>query len=649
MLLSALRSNRFNMLLPLCSIFFIVLVKAVPHYLPPQELLERLPPNWHRGIPLNLSKTDIAADSLPRDLFLSPRYKNQGASQTSFEACLLSHASIQGGDGFAHQEAFQIITPTLNSSEVYFDASQSDNLRFHYHPRAIVYPKTAEEISQSIKCAVNHGNVAVVARSGGHSFGGEGSGGQDGALIIDMLHFDQVELRGETAIVGAGVRLGDVVKELWKYKKGFSHGTCPPVGMGGHASCGGFGPTSRLWGMTTDAIQSVEAVLADGKIVTVEPTGAYSDLLKPIKGAGSNFAIITKFHMKTFDASGPHVFLEYRWLPALQTAQEAAAVITAVQDFSQDNLPAGMGFHLQLQDGGVPAAAVGGGTLSIHLRGMFTGSLEHYRTNVINKLWEQLQRHGGPFPSFKNERSMDYYQIMEEWDDFGEPGHKLDTQAERLRRNNFLARTHLTLGQRGFTQGTMEKLFQVLLDRSASDRLRKEKGDVLQYAWNIYMEMYGGSNARHRDPDIVAATSFPHRDALWLIQASVGTYGEGAMPYEAIQWVHELDGLFSTALSEDSIGRAGFPCYVDATLADDQWPKLYFGNGVDELKRTKRKYDPWNTLRSGQSLMGKYSLAPNRAGEEAAEVTSGSKINHDTGNQKVEGYMNVHPLPRGVL
>ena len=49
------------------------------------------------------------------------------------------------------------------------------------------------------------------------------------------------------------------------------------VGISGHALHGGFGLLSRLWGTTLDNIVEMEAVLANGDIVTVNQN-SYPDL-----------------------------------------------------------------------------------------------------------------------------------------------------------------------------------------------------------------------------------------------------------------------------------------------------------------------------------------------------------------------------------
>jgi FAD/FMN-containing dehydrogenase len=49
-------------------------------------------------------------------------------------------------------------------------------------------------------------------------------------------------------------------------KRAIAHGTCPQVGIGGHATIGGQGPLSRMWGLTLDHVLEMEVVLADGTI-----------------------------------------------------------------------------------------------------------------------------------------------------------------------------------------------------------------------------------------------------------------------------------------------------------------------------------------------------------------------------------------------
>jgi FAD/FMN-containing dehydrogenase len=88
-----------------------------------------------------------------------------------------------------------------------------------------------------------------------------------------------------TAIVETGNRLGAIATALNDAGRAIPHGTCPTVGIGGlsgkfvhlhtyhplkiiELAQGGFGFTSRLWGLTIDAIRSINVVLANGTMVT---------------------------------------------------------------------------------------------------------------------------------------------------------------------------------------------------------------------------------------------------------------------------------------------------------------------------------------------------------------------------------------------
>ncbi|PWN45992.1 FAD-binding domain-containing protein [Ceraceosorus guamensis] len=495
-----------------------------------------------------------------------------------------------------------------NSTDAYWDAAQSDNLRYHFHPSAIAYPRDHAGVEEAVRCATRAGNTAVSARSGGHSFAGFGSGGQDGSLVIDLGAFDKVvyDAGKQTAQIGPGTRLGDVVKELWKQgKAGMPHGTCPPVGTGGHALCGGFGPTSRKWGMATDNILSAEVVLANGTSTHVSAT-SNPELWWGLRGAGSFFGIVTSFEFKTYNVDSPMVFLEYRWSPSIKSADDTVSLVEAVQAFSLDQrLPAELGFHLQFQrpNGGDPS----GGTISIHMRGMFSGDLQTYKPHV-ERLFAELASHNAPRPDMSTEKQMDYLTIMEEWDDFGSPGDKLDTLAERLVHNSFIARTSLSMGQKGFTHQSLLPLMQLMWDdmKSRQDPARPFRN----WGWNLYMEMFGGANARHRDADLIRDSSFPHRDGLWLMQSSIGTAGFGQFGDDARQMLDKLDDVAAESMRASGLDRRSYSCYVDPNLSEEQWRSLYYGDAIPRLEKLKSEVDPTNLFRNPQSLVRKVPNDP---------------------------------------
>lgn len=97
-----------------------------------------------------------------------------------------------------------------------------------------------------------------------------GLGGEDGALAIDLTNLQSFSMDEDTwqASVGAGMRLGDMDDKLHDAgKRAVAHGTCPGVGIGGQATIGGLGPSSRMWGTTLDHVVGVEVVTAEGEVV----------------------------------------------------------------------------------------------------------------------------------------------------------------------------------------------------------------------------------------------------------------------------------------------------------------------------------------------------------------------------------------------
>ena len=115
-------------------------------------------------------------------------------------------------------------------------------------------------------------------------------------------------------------------------KRAMAHGTCPYVGIGGHAGQGGFGLPSRSWGLLTDQVQSLEIVTADGQIRTASPT-QNADLFWAATGAGASFGIITSFTTVTHAALDSIAFA-YDF--ANYGPQEASNGLQAWQEFAND-------------------------------------------------------------------------------------------------------------------------------------------------------------------------------------------------------------------------------------------------------------------------------------------------------------------------
>ncbi len=112
------------------------------------------------------------------------------------------------------------------------------NLDIPSTPLAVTFPKTTAQISSIVKLSAAH-NLKVQAKGGGHSFGNFCD--PDGGIIVDLKNFQKFEYEKATGRckVGAGTLLGELTKRMYEpHRRAMAHGTCPQVGIGGHATIG---------------------------------------------------------------------------------------------------------------------------------------------------------------------------------------------------------------------------------------------------------------------------------------------------------------------------------------------------------------------------------------------------------------------------
>lgn len=93
------------------------------------------------------------------------------------------------------------------------------------------------------------------------------------------------------------------------------------------------------------------------------------------------------------------------------------------------------------------------------------------------------------------------------------------------------------------------------------------------------------------------ATAFPHRQALAVVQYTVG-WPIGQRQSEVrrdLLWLH----AFRDAMSRD-VGNAAYVNYADPRLTD--WQRAYYGANYPRLQQVKRQYDPDDVFRFAQSV-----------------------------------------------
>ncbi|APQ97294.1 FAD binding domain protein [Clostridium botulinum] len=150
----------------------------------------------------------------------------------------------------------EVITPTSN---YYDDARQVWNRAIDKYPAAIAYCKTYEDVKKAILFARKN-NFKIRVRCGGHNY--EGFSIADDALIIDISNLNKIQINYEcnTVTVKSGAFLGQVYNFLGASEYPFPGGSCPTVGISGVVLGGGWGYSSRYFGLTCDSLLELKMI-----------------------------------------------------------------------------------------------------------------------------------------------------------------------------------------------------------------------------------------------------------------------------------------------------------------------------------------------------------------------------------------------------
>lgn len=209
------------------------------------------------------------------------------------------------------------------------------NLRVPATPALVVYAQTVKHVQDAVNCGVAVG-LKVTARSGGHSYTSLGLGGENGHLVVDLTRMNNISLDANThvATIGAGARLGNVARKLFDNGgRAISHGSCPAVGLSGHILHGGYGWASHSHGLALDWMVGADVVLANGAHVHCSGT-ENSDLFWALRGAGSNFGIVTSYELATFAA--PSISIPFKVSLEWHTERQKLDGVTALVEFARD-------------------------------------------------------------------------------------------------------------------------------------------------------------------------------------------------------------------------------------------------------------------------------------------------------------------------
>ncbi|AGA33350.1 FAD linked oxidase-like protein [Thioalkalivibrio nitratireducens DSM 14787] len=161
-------------------------------------------------------------------------------------------------------------------------------------PDFIVTPQDTDDVLAAVNFARENG-LKIAVRSGGHHF--SGTVVRDGGTVLDMSAFDhcEIDVQGRTARVGPALPKGDLVKQLNAVGLAFPAGHCASVTLGGYLLGGGIGWNTAQWGIACWSVLAVEAVTADGRLLTAD-ANHHDELYWAARGAGGGFfGVVTGF------------------------------------------------------------------------------------------------------------------------------------------------------------------------------------------------------------------------------------------------------------------------------------------------------------------------------------------------------------------
>ncbi|KAK1634554.1 hypothetical protein BDP81DRAFT_324845 [Colletotrichum phormii] len=364
-----------------------------------------------------------------------------------------------------------------------------------------------------------------------------------------MQHFQYTQDGDSNKIrVGGGTRLSQIDEHLSASQQAIPHGMCGGIGIGGHATVGGIGPMSRMWGTTLDHVEEVEVVTANATIVRVS-LKENSDLFFAMRGAGAGFGIVTEFVMRTRPA--PSSVLHLSQTLSYSHPAEIADVLHSWQSVATDpSLDNRFGTEMVFSPAGARISST-----------WFGSEAELEQAGILSRI--QIA-----------DASTTTHQ--ETWEDS-------------------LAR--LAVEEALHTAPIPNKLYSKSLGLSSSDVLSKAEvasilaslpAELMLEDWSIKFQAAGGAVT-----DIPAGiTAYAHRDKVMFYQS----YAAGASKATRTS----LENFHRELLNTVTQATGTYPGFVDTELRDAQ--RSYWGSNLAALEDIKAKWDPKDVFHNPQSV-----------------------------------------------
>jgi FAD/FMN-containing dehydrogenase len=433
----------------------------------------------------------------------------------------------------------------------YDDARAIWNGLIDRRPALIVQCSGAADVVDAVNFARERGLLLSV-KGGGHNVAGHAV--NDGGLVIDLSPMRGIHVEPSTQTVRAegGALWGDCDRETQLFGLAVPGGVVSTTGIAGLTLHGGVGHLRRKHGLSIDNLLSVDIVTADGQVRRASAT-ENEDLFWAVRGAGSNFGVVTSFEFQAHPV-GPTVMVGAVFYPQ----EDARDVLPAWRDYmasAPEELSSLAFFWNVPQHEPFPPEHHGKPVLI--LAGVYSGSVEDGEPVVqpLRELARPLIDLSGPWP---------WLGLQSGFDALFPPGEL-----------------------RYWKSRAFAALSEEAIDEIADWAARRPTPLTDITIWH-----HGGAMSRVEE----SATAYAGRDAPFLVTGEV-SWTDPAQSDEAIGWGRD----FWAAMGRHSTGGLylNFPGLGEEK---EELVKAGYGTNYERLAALKAEYDPANLFRMNLNI-----------------------------------------------
>ncbi len=168
-------------------------------------------------------------------------------------------------------------------------------------PDIVVFPRSTEDVVAIVKLAAEF-ELPIVGRGAGTGLSG-GAIARAGGMVISFARMNrilEIDLPNERAIVQPGVVNLDITMAV--QDDGYFYAPDPSsqraCTIGGNVSENAGGPHTLCYGVTTNHVLGIEAVLPDGSVIETSTEGEGYDLTGILVGSEGTMVLVTKVIVK---------------------------------------------------------------------------------------------------------------------------------------------------------------------------------------------------------------------------------------------------------------------------------------------------------------------------------------------------------------